>query len=87
MQLHDVFFMNARLPLPRALIADGTVVIRAALSSSKTPSTSTDSTALMLPLLTDQFLLQGTQNYTTTRRVKFETASTPNMDVDGDGQT
>ena len=54
MPLHDVFFMNASLPLPRALIADGTGVIRAALSSSKTPSTSTDSTALMLPLLTNQ---------------------------------
>ena len=54
LQLHDVCFMNARPPLPRALIADGTVVTRAALSSSKTPSTSTDSTALMLPLLTNQ---------------------------------
>ena len=40
------------LASPRALIADSTVGIRAALSPSKTPSTSTDSTTLMLPLLT-----------------------------------
>lgn len=52
MPLHDVFFINASLASPRALIADSTVGIRAALSPSKTPSTSTDSTTLMLPLLT-----------------------------------
>ena len=34
MQLHDVFFINASLPLPRALLADATVVNRASTYKS-----------------------------------------------------